>query len=64
MKSRHLQDVAWLTVLVKDLSTSLEPDGLLERDTVLGKELGGEASQGTEHSPPGVNNLNLPAQRP
>ena len=49
-----------LTVLVKDLGTSLEPDWLLEGNTVLGQQLGGEASQGSKHGPPGVNHLNLP----
>ena len=48
------------TVLVKDLGTSLEPDWLLEGDTVLGQQLWGQASQGSQHSPPGVDDLNLP----
>ena len=49
-----------LTILVKDLGTSLEPDGLLEGDTILGKQLWGEASQGSKHGPPGMDHLNLP----
>ena len=49
-----------LTILVKDLGTSLEPDWLLEGDTVSGQQLRGDASQSTKHGPPGVDHLNLP----
>ena len=60
-QSLPLYRVWLLTILVKDLSTSLEPDWLLEADTVLSQKLRGQASQGTEHSPPGVDDLDLPA---
>lgn len=51
-----------LTVLVEDLGTSLEPDWLLEGDTVLCQQLGEDASQSSEHGPPGVDDLDLPAK--
>ena len=51
-----------LTVLVEDLGTSLEPNGLLEADTVLCQQLREDASQSSQHSPPGVDDLDLPAR--
>ena len=46
-------------VRAEDLSAGLEPDGLAEGDAVLGKQLWGHAAQGTEHGPPGVDDLDL-----
>ena len=40
---RQQDPLSRLTVLVKDLGTSLEPDWLLEGDSVLGQQLRGEA---------------------
>jgi hypothetical protein len=46
--------------LGQDLGAGLEPHGLAEADAaVLGEELGGEAAQGAEHGPPGVDHLDL-----
>ena len=48
----------------KDLRTGLPPDGLAEGHAVLGKQLRGQAAQGSEHGPPRVDHLDLavPAQ--
>ena len=44
----------------EDLGASLEPDGLAELNTgVLGEQLGGEAPEGAEHGPAGVDELGL-----
>jgi len=43
----------------EDLRASLKPDGLTELGAVLGKELGEDAPQSTEHGPPGVDDLKL-----
>lgn len=44
----------------EDLATSLEPHTLAHRYTlVLGKDLGGQASCCAEHSPAGVDDLDL-----
>ena len=51
---------AGLTIFVEDLGTSLEPDWLLEGDTVSSQQLRGDATQSTKHGPPGVDHLNLP----
>jgi len=47
------------TTVLEDLGTSLEPDGLTEGGTVLGKELGDDAAESTEHGPAGVDELSL-----
>jgi hypothetical protein len=47
--------------LREDLGASLEPDGLAELDASgLGEDLGCQASDGSEKSPPAVDDLDLP----
>ncbi len=43
----------------EDLGASLEPHGLTEGDAALGQQLGGDAAQGAQHGPAGVDHLQL-----
>ena len=43
----------------KDLGACLEPHGLGDLDAVLGQQLGGEAAQGAQQGPAGVDHLQL-----
>ena len=45
--------------VAEDLGTSLEPHGLAEAHTVLRQQLGGQAAQGAQHGPAGVDDLDL-----
>ena len=53
-----IAQVVQATVL-EDLGTSLEPHGLTEGDAVLGQQLGGDAAQGAQHGPAGMDHLQL-----
>ena len=48
------------TSLSEDDGAGLEPHSLLELNTVLCQQLGCDATQGTKHCPPGMDELNLP----
>ena len=50
----------WPTSLCKDSGACLEPNSLLELNTILCQQLGDDAPQGTKHGPSCMNDFNFP----